>query len=225
MKVKLTISLSYLLILISTLAYGQKRKTLADFETEYLERVYIKEEDRLNMIPFVNASSVKLYNCMPLKDIPEEVSHPFSYDTLVNTWIETAWDSIELNNSNIIELSEILLNSMNAEYAYRYAEEHYINYLEYIRTNKTGGDFSAGYVHGRTWDVPPSIFITQPSHLFVFYDQNKKLINYIGLKLKVDNIPKFSKSRLDSVNALVLNQVEYYIENKLQPKQTRQQKL
>ncbi|WP_164109358.1 MULTISPECIES: hypothetical protein [Sphingobacterium] len=223
MNLKLTIALSYLLIIIRTQAYGQERKKLTDFEEEYLERVYIKYEDRLTKPPFVNSSFTKLYSCITLKNLPKEVPFPFSYDTLVNTWIKTASDSITLNENNIIELSDILLNSANAENAYKFAEIHYKDYLGFIQTNKNNNEFSAGYATGWTRDFPPSLFLIQPTYLFVFYDQNKKLSNYIGINSNIKSIPLFSKRDHDPITFTVRNQIKYYIENKLHPKQTRQQ--
>ncbi len=198
-----------LLVVPSSLCFGQKRKkTLADFEKEYVGKAYIKAEERLEMVPFKNASSILLYKCTPISNLPSDTSaFGFSYDELVKEWKETASDSILLQNSDITEISDILINSSNVETAYKMAEEAYKHYLE-----DPNGIF--GYARGRTRDFPERIYVTDPSHLFIFYNDQNQMINYIGFNFYSSGNNSFSKNRIEFIDQVTINFLKHYIDRK-----------
>lgn len=196
-----------LLVLPNSLCFAQKRKkTLADFEKEYVERVYIKSDERLKMEPFVDASSILLYKCTPIPNLPTDTSaYGFSYDNLVRQRIETASDSTILETSNIIEISDILINGKNVETAYKMAEEAYNHYLTYPND-------IFGYATGGSWDYPERIYLTKPSHLFVFYNDKKQMINYVGFNFNSSGNNSFSKNRIDSIDQMTINFLKHYLD-------------
>lgn len=209
--------LSFLLVISSSscLAQKNKPKTYVEFEKEYIDRVYTSTEDRMLMEPFKNATTIKIYTCSPIEYLPKDtIANSFSYDNLVNIWINKSTASILLTQQDIIALSDIIINSKKVEYAKQFAKEHYKDYLAFEKSNKTNEKYAAGYAFGHTRDYDGNIKMTifQPDYLIVFYDNEKKTISYIG----VDNhsIEYISKPYY-FFGILQRNQLKQYIQNTL----------
>lgn len=148
-------------------ARGQTKKTFIEFEREYVERAYIKAEDRLNTRPFDTATKVAILEC---RDKLSKETILLSKDSLLQKWSDNPKVIHTLDTSAILVLSDILLNTVNVETAYKYAERAYQAYVE-----------DSGFAYGWTWDPPPSLDDFIPSHLILFYDSQGSVNNYIAI--------------------------------------------
>lgn len=157
-------------ILYSSNSFGQQnirtKKSFVEFEREYVERVYIKAEDRLSTRPFDKASKVLILEC---RDKLSKETSWVSKDTLLRKWSDNPKAVYNLDTNSLLVLSDILLNTVNVQAAYKFAEKAYRAYLD-----------GSGFAYGQTSDIPPlGDFV--PSHLILFYDSQDSIMGYTAI--------------------------------------------
>ncbi|HMR19482.1 MAG TPA: hypothetical protein PKA53_09305 [Sphingobacterium sp.] len=145
---------------------AQIKKSFIEFEREYVEKVYIKAEDRLSTRPFDAASKVVILKC---RDKLSKQTTWVSKDSLLRKWSYNPKAMYTLDTNSLLILSDILLNTVNVQDAYKYAERAYQAYID-----------DSGFAHGRVSDVPPlGDFV--PSHLILFYNSQNAIMDYTAV--------------------------------------------
>lgn len=121
----------------------------------------------MNAPPFNKAAKVAILECRD--KLSKEEKAWLSKDYLLQKWSDNPKAIYTLDTNRLLILSDILLNTVNVETAYKYAERAYQAYID-----------DTGFAYGWTSEVPPlEDFV--PSHLILFYDRQDTVVDYTAI--------------------------------------------